>query len=99
MVSKGIGRTWLPDVFPSVARMMPRAPLVSGFWSQAPRIAEMLIDVALDERSKPCSLVAAADLICRTIGTYLLGANLEEQIASIREQLEQKENGDLALEV
>ena len=58
-----------------------------------PRIAEMLIDVALD-RSKPYSRVAAADLVFRTIGTHLLEANQQEQITAIREQ-EQLENGGL----
>ena len=40
-----------------------------------PRIADMLIAVALDDKSKPYSRVAAADLIFRTIGTHLLEAN------------------------
>jgi hypothetical protein len=64
-----------------------------------PRIAEMLIGVALDERSKPYSRVAAADLIFRTIGTHLLEANQQEQITAIREQLEQLENGGPVLDV
>ena len=64
-----------------------------------PRIAEMLIGVALDERSKPYSRVAAADFIFRTIGTHLLEANQQEQITAIREQLEQLENGGPVLDV
>ena len=35
-----------------------------------PRIADMLIAVALDERSKPYSRVAAADLVFRTVATH-----------------------------
>ncbi len=35
-----------------------------------PRIAEILIGVALDERSKPYNRIAAADLIFRAIGTH-----------------------------
>ena len=52
----------------------------------------MLIAVALDERSKPYSSVAAADLVFRTVATHLLEANHQEQIAAIREQLEVLEN-------
>ena len=55
--------------------------------------------MALDERSKPYSRVAAADLIFRTIGTHLLEVNQQEQITAIREQLEQLENGGPVLEV
>ena len=58
-----------------------------------PRIAEMVIGVALDERSKPYCRVAAADLTIRTIGTHLLETNQQEQIAAFREQLEVFENG------
>ena len=64
-----------------------------------PRIADMLIAVALDERSKPYSRVAAADLIFRTIGTHLLEANQQEEINSIRSQLEELENGGPILDV
>ena len=64
-----------------------------------PRIADMLIAVALDERSKPYSRVATADLIFRTIGTHLLEANQQEEINSIRSQLEELENGGPILDV
>ena len=64
-----------------------------------PRIADMLIAVALDERSKPYSRVAAADLVFRTVATHLLEANQQEQIAAIREQLEKLENGGPVLDV
>ena len=64
-----------------------------------PRIADMLIAVALDERSKPYSGVAAADLVFRTVATHLLEANQQEQIAAIREQLEKLENGGPVLDV
>ncbi len=64
-----------------------------------PRIADMLIAVALDERSKPYSRVAAADLVFRTVATHLLEANQQEQIAAIREQLEMLENGGPVLDV
>ena len=64
-----------------------------------PRIADMLIAVALDERSKPYSRVAAADLVFRTVATHLLEANQQEQIAAIREQLEVLENGGPVLDV
>ena len=64
-----------------------------------PRIADMLIAVALDERSKPYSRVAAADLVFRTVATHLLAANQQEQIAAIREQLEVLENGGPVLDV
>lgn len=59
----------------------------------------MLIAVALNERSKPHSRVAAVDLIFRTIGTHLLEANQLEELNSIGEQLEQLENGGLVLDV
>ena len=59
----------------------------------------MLIAVALNERSKPHSRFAAADLMFRTIGTYLLEANQQEELNSIGEQLEQLENGGLDLDV
>ena len=64
-----------------------------------PRIADMLIAVALDERSKPYSRVAAADLVFRTVATHLLEANQQEQIAAICEQLEVLENGGPVLDV
>ena len=64
-----------------------------------PRIADMLIAVALDERSKPYSRVAAADLVFRTVATHLLEANQQEQIAAIREQLEVLENGGSVIDV
>ena len=44
----------------------------------------MLIAVALNERSKPHSRVAVADLIFRIIGTHLLEANQQEELKSIR---------------
>ena len=59
----------------------------------------MLIAVALNERSKPHSRVAVADLIFRIIGTHLLEANQLEELNSIGEQLEQLENGGLVLDV
>ena len=59
----------------------------------------MLIAVALNERSNPHSRVAAADLIFRTIGTHLLEANQLKELNSVREQLEQLENGGLVLDV
>ena len=58
----------------------------------------MLIAVALNERFKPYSRVAAADLIFRTIGTHLLEANQQEELDSMRSQLEQLENGGLVLD-
>ena len=63
-----------------------------------PRIAEMLIGVALDE-IEAVQPGAAADLIFRTIGTHLLEANQQEQLNAIREQLEQLENGGPVLDV
>jgi len=64
-----------------------------------PRIADMLIGVALDARSKPYSRVAAADLIFRTIGTHLLEASQQEQLDAIRSQLEALESGGPVLDV
>lgn len=64
-----------------------------------PRIADMLISVALDEKSKPYSRVAAADLIFRTIGAHVLEANQQEQLTAIREQLEQLESGGPVVDV
>ena len=64
-----------------------------------PRIADMLIAVALDPRSKPYSRVAAADLVFRTVATHLLESNQQEQISAIREQLEQLEAGGPILDV
>ena len=63
-----------------------------------PRIGEMLIAVALNERSNPHSRVAAVDLIFRTIAHTFWRGQLEE-LNSIREQLEQLENGGLVLDV
>ena len=64
-----------------------------------PRIADMLIAVALDPRSKPYSRVAAADLVFRTVATHLLEVNQQEQISAIREQLEVLEAGGPILDV
>ena len=64
-----------------------------------PRIADMLIAVALDPRSKPHSRVAASDLVFRTVATHLLESNQQEQISAIREQLEQLEAGGPILDV
>jgi len=64
-----------------------------------PRIADMLIAVALDERSKPYSRVAAADLVFRTVATQLLEVSQQEQISAIREQLEQLEAGGPIIDV
>mgnify|MGYP001229895100 CR=1 FL=1 len=60
-----------------------------------PRIADILIGVALDVRSKPHGHVAAADFIFKTIGTHLLEANQQEQLNVIREELQQLEQDHL----
>ena len=64
-----------------------------------PSIADMLIAVVLEERSKPYIRIAAADLVFRTVARRLLEASQQEQIAAIREQLEVLENGGPVLDV
>jgi hypothetical protein len=58
-----------------------------------PRIADMLIAVALDERSKPYSRVAAADLVFRTVATHLLDQVQKEQLDELKQQLNLLEQG------
>jgi len=64
-----------------------------------PRIADELINIALDKRCKPYSRVNAMALVFQTVATHLLEQSQAEQIAAIREQLEQLENGGPVLDV
>lgn len=57
-----------------------------------PRVAEELIELALDRRNKPYSRVNAMALVFQTVGTHLLDQSQQQQLAELKQQLERFES-------
>ena len=58
-----------------------------------PRVAEELIELAMDRKNKPYSRVNAMALVFQTVATHLLDQSQAEQMAELKQQLERLEAG------
>ena len=58
-----------------------------------PKVADELIDLALDRRLKAYSRVSAMALLFQTVAVHLLDAGQREEMTALREQLDRLEQG------
>ena len=58
-----------------------------------PRVAEELIELAMDRKNKSYSRVNAMALVFQTVATHLMDQSQQEQMAELKQQLERLEAG------